>query len=190
VLNLALLHPTRESEKDHAQNWQTPASPESVLEVIKELHSAVQRLVRMSPDITCYTISARDPLPTLFREKAVLVGDAAHPIAPTHAQGAVLVMEESAALGVLLHGANTSTLKPRLEAYNDLMSPHCAAIQILSNNPTGMDDETLKKLREVYVSRVPEQGMPFSKPYRDFFYSWNIFDEAKAKLETLDSGGE
>jgi salicylate hydroxylase len=144
----------------------------------------------MSPDIKCYTISAHDPLPTLFREKAVLIGDAAHPMAPTHAQGAVLAMEESAALGVLLHGANTSTLKTRLEAYNDLMRPHCAAVQMLSNNPAGMNDEILKKLREVYDGRVPEQGMPFSKPYRDFFYSWNVSDEAKAKLETLGSGGE
>lgn len=157
---------------DHAQNWKTPASTESILEEIQGLHPAIQRLIQVRPDkvdVECYTMSARDPLRTLYRGKAVLVGEAAHPTA----------LEECAALEIFLEGVGKSVLDDRLNAYNNLMLPRCAVVQMRSSHHSGLDDAAMHKLRCPYHGSLPEQAMPFSKGYRDFFYERNIFNEVK-----------
>ncbi|KAL8752795.1 MAG: hypothetical protein Q9184_005624, partial [Pyrenodesmia sp. 2 TL-2023] len=53
------------------------------------------------------------------REKATLVGDAAHPVLPSSAQGAAQAIEDAATLAVLLRrGTNSGQVAHRLRIYN------------------------------------------------------------------------
>lgn len=39
----------------------------------------------MAPEVTLFTLTGRDPYDTLWKGRAAIIGDVAHPMAPTHA---------------------------------------------------------------------------------------------------------
>lgn len=175
VLNVALLCPTEDSRKN-ADDWHSPASIEDLLERAKDSHPMVKVLLSKAPEVKCYNLKVRDPLSTLFRGKLVLAGDAAHPMTPTHAQGGVIAIEEGAALEVFFRDIQCGDqVESRLKQYDELLRPHCALVQFASNSGH-VDEETLRKH---YSGPLPGVGFPFTKKFRDFFYRYNIFEEAE-----------
>lgn len=68
------------SEEDQAiEDWNFPATPEMLEAVMDGFHPSVKALMIKSPEIKMYTQMKRDPLPKMFKGKAVLIGDACHP---------------------------------------------------------------------------------------------------------------
>ena len=96
--------------------------------------------------VKVYTLMDHDPLDKMTRGKAVIVGDAAHPMLPTHAQGGGFALEDAAALEVLFQGMTDPLEIPkRLQMFQDLRLDRCAVTQIMSNNvvrtPEKMEDD-------------------------------------------------
>lgn len=141
----------------------------------------------MAPEVKLFTLNGRDPYDTLWRGRAVIIGDAAHPMAPTHAQAGVLALEEAAALEMLFEGvSDLKTIHTHLEAYSYHMRPLCARAQILSSYPVHQNKEAMQKLRNVYQGPIPEADLSFDRSYKDLFYSHNILNEMRELREKLD----
>ncbi|KAK8125687.1 uncharacterized protein PG998_001446 [Apiospora kogelbergensis] len=158
LMNVALRHTTQPQNEDK-EDWNSPATVEEALDV-------VHKLLR------------RDPLDKYFRGRAVILGDAAHTIPPTHAQGAVLAIEEAAALETLFSGVGCKNLvQARLEVYSDVLKTHMHIVQHLSDTIPGMYDEYRQKAEELWGGDdglYPREAYNFSAPVRQFLYSYDV----------------
>jgi len=111
-----------------------------------------------------------------------------------HAQGAASALEDAAALGVLLSSPPSATLETRLTLFQALRLPRLATTQILSSTNqyftmAGLDQKTAE-IRKFYKGPFPpwpECG-PFSYPIREFFYEYDVFEQAGKVLEFREEG--
>lgn len=100
LLNVAIFHNMRPHEKD-ARDWNSGATVEDSLEVLEGFHPAWNAIASNADFVKVYTVDHRAEVSTITRGHAVIIGDAAHPMMPTHAQGGCMVLEDAAALEVL-----------------------------------------------------------------------------------------
>lgn len=135
LMNIAVFHPTREHLKD-AREWSHPATKEDVLEVMKGWPDVWRNIINAADDdgIKVYRVEQRESISTLVNGKTILVGDAAHGMLPTYAQGGAMGIEDVAALEVLLAGLGSNNdLRSRLSLWDELRRPRSFTIQYISN---------------------------------------------------------
>jgi salicylate hydroxylase len=82
--------------------WDASASTENVHEKIRSFAQPLKDLVEKSRDWRCWSLSATTPITTWSNGRAVLLGDAAHPVLPFLAQGAVMALEDAVTLAASL----------------------------------------------------------------------------------------
>ena len=188
LMNIAIFHTTRPHQAE-ADAWNSPATVEEALEAIDGFHPAWRAMLAKADEMKVYTIGHRPLIPRLVRGKAVLIGDAAHPMMPTHAQGGCLSIEDAAALGILMSDLGQGgSVEGRLELFQAVRLPRCATTQLLSNAMfyyNGMDREAL--VREYYQGPLPPpNSIPWCEELRDFFYGYDVFDEVQKALRYKD----
>ncbi|KAK5069539.1 hypothetical protein LTS08_007577 [Lithohypha guttulata] len=188
------------SEQDQTiEDWNFPATPEMLEAVMDGFHPSVKALMMKSPEIKMYTQMKRDPLPKLFKGKAVLIGDACHPMLLTHAQGVSSSIEDAAALEVFLRGVEGSgdvnapasrKLTERLAMFEGFRLPRVSATQILTEpivpGPmfVKMGQAAEKKIRQYYQGPLPPMtSVPHSVPICNFFFAYDVTWEAEQALE-------
>ena len=187
IMNVALFHTTRTDQRDK-DDWNSPASVEDMLDQLKVgFHPAWSALFKQADSANCYTVNHRDPVPRMVRGKVALIGDAAHPMQPTHAQGGAMGIEDAGALEVLFSnfGANDS-VERRLELLNQLRIPRNTVTALYSNamfyNESSAQIES--RIREHYQGRLlPPQADGWSVPIQDFFFPYDVFAEAKKAMQ-------
>ena len=132
-----------------------------------------------------YTLMDHDPVDKMTRGRAVLIGDAAHPMLPTHAQGGCFSLEDAAALEVLFEGvAEPYKIARRLQLFQDVRLARCAVAHIMSNNFARTPEKTEEDVRKYYASPIPPaDSMPFGQAYRDFFWPYDVFEESAKALQ-------
>lgn len=124
----------------------------------------------------------------MIKGKAAIVGDAAHPMMPTHAQGGCMAIEDAASLEILFSNmSRTDTVEERLRLFQDLRLPRNVVTQILSNKMfyyEGMNDAD-DAIREQYSGRILKPGHHegWTEEIREFFYSYDVFEEARKALQ-------
>jgi salicylate hydroxylase len=190
MLNVALGHNTRPTDANK-EDWHSPSSVEEALEVIHEFADEVKELIKLAPEVKVYTLASRDPLPMLNKGKAVIVGDAACIMTPTHAQGGTLALEHAAALELLFNGARKGDVEARARDFDGLMRKHSQIVQLLSNGtraswaPKNTKEKVMQMIKEHeggdggFAGREPpsENSMPFCEAARDFIYPYDVFEE-------------
>jgi len=194
LMNFAMFHKTLPSHnrRDSAFDWNAGADLEDAKRLVEDWHPAWKALTAMADGLKVYSVAHRPEIDKMHNGKTIIVGDAAHPMMPTHAQGGSMAIEDAAALEVLL-----ADLKPdgdfrkRLELWEQLRLPRCATTQILSN--AMFYESGLKKTELV---RRYYQGPLFnlaaeswSEPIREFFYAYDIAAEAEKALRYKDLEG-
>lgn len=203
LLYCALVHPTRPTEKN-LEGWDHPANVDDVLTDAAGFHDSVRAIVEgvrgKDSDLKVYNIMFREPLSTFVRGRAVLIGDAAHLMLPTHGQGASQAIEDAAALGVLFSPTADSTsptttssapVEKRLDQFNTLRRPRASATQLLSNKMTGDLSKMVDEVKTYFTDddaaaagvRVPgADAKTFGPQYNDFFFGYDVRKEAAGAL--------
>ncbi|GKU06751.1 unnamed protein product [Fusarium langsethiae] len=183
MLNVAFRHKTK-AENEHAVDWNTNTNVQDIISMTREFNLLVAKLFSLSTSVSVHKLFRREPLETYTRERAVIIGDAAHPIQPTHAQGAVLAIEEAAALEVLFKDLQTPEQVPeRLGLYNGILKRRIHVTQLLSDAQPGVSSVLRKQAEDIWGEGIfPPEAMNFTKPIRDFFYAWDIMEEAENDL--------
>jgi salicylate hydroxylase len=99
---------------------------------------------------------------------------------PAHGQGASSSIEDAAALEVLLEGATSEDIVDRLQLFQSLRHPRATATQAMSNYMIQGGPKMIEEARKYYTGALPPPGSKtFSQPFSDFFFQYDIFEEAK-----------
>jgi salicylate hydroxylase len=138
ILNNAVVHNTSVDAGTEQDAWHSPASTEQVLAMLKNFHPAARKIVTMANEdgIKVHQLFKRPPLASFARGRAVVVGDAAHVMMPTHAAGGAMAIESAATLEVLftgVNGADGKEMEERLRLFDQLRVPRCNLAMLASN---------------------------------------------------------
>ncbi|ORY69705.1 uncharacterized protein BCR38DRAFT_480877 [Pseudomassariella vexata] len=184
TLNIVLRHTTQPQDNGKV-DWHTPATHDDVLALMKDYHPSLSHVIKKAPDIKMYKLLRREPLETYSRGRAVLLGDAAHTVLPIHAQGAVMAIEEAAALELLFKGVTDPNLvASRLELYGKVLKKHIHVNQYLGDTVPGFHDHYRQKAEEVWGDGLfPYTAYNFTAPVRQFFYSYDVRHEITKGME-------
>jgi salicylate hydroxylase len=90
MLNVALRHPTK-PENENADEWNNDTDVEDIVAMIERYHPALAEMFRLAESVSVHKVFRRDPLQTYTRGRGVIIGDAAHPIQPTHGKSSHLI---------------------------------------------------------------------------------------------------
>lgn len=88
-----------------AEDWDQAAAGTELLRALGRQCAPLQDLVRAMPNWRLWALHDRPPMASadeMARGRAILLGDAAHPMRPYFAQGAGMAIEDAAALGSTL----------------------------------------------------------------------------------------
>ncbi|SCO04893.1 related to salicylate 1-monooxygenase [Fusarium fujikuroi] len=183
MLNVAFRHKTK-AENEHAVDWNTDTNVQDITAMVGGFNPLVAKLFSLSTSVSVHKLFRREPLKTYTRGRAVIIGDAAHPIQPTHAQGAVLAIEEAAALEALFKDMQDSEqVVERLGVYNDVLKRRIHVTQLLSDAQPGISSVLRQRAEDIWGEGIfPPDAMNFTRPIRDFFYSYDVIEEAEKVL--------
>lgn len=190
LMNFAVFHPTKPHQVD-AEDWNSPATIEDVLEVLEGFHPAWHAIAKHADTMNCYTIGHRDMISRMSKDKAAIIGDAAHPMQATHAQGAGVSIEDAGALEVLFSDwTSTDSVEKRLELFSQLRLPRDNVTQLLSNTMfyhADTPEQIVQRLRQYYSGPLLEAGEAgWSEQTMKFFYSYDAFAEAEKAMMYKD----
>ncbi|KAF4960858.1 hypothetical protein FGADI_691 [Fusarium gaditjirri] len=185
MLNVAFRHKTK-AENEHAVDWNTDTNIQDITAMVGGFNPLVAKLFSLSTSVSVHKLFRREPLETYTRGRAVIIGDAAHPIQPTHAQGAVLAIEEAAALKALFEDTQDSEqVAERLGLYDNILKRRIHVTQLLSDAQPGISSVLRKRAEDIWGEGIfPPDAMNFTKPIRNFFYAWDVMQEADKVLES------
>ncbi len=109
------------------EGWATQVEPEWVLSAVAGFANPVRQLISASSDWRKWALFGTPAFRTWRNGRIVLLGDAAHPILPFFAQGAVLALEDAHVLAKEL--ASQSEIESALEAYSRARLPRATTVQ-------------------------------------------------------------
>ena len=87
------------------ESWTVPSSLDEVLDAYRDYHATLIELFHIADRNGWFKwgVFDRDPLPRWTQGRVTLLGDAAHPMLPTLAQGAAMAVEDAYVLARYLH---------------------------------------------------------------------------------------
>lgn len=111
------------------ESWTTPADAAALKAAFTDWHDTVRTLVSTTPAGECYkwALLGRDPLPSWSRDRVTLLGDAAHPMVPYLAQGAVMAVEDAWVLAACL--TDDDSIAAGFVAYEQARLKRASAVQ-------------------------------------------------------------
>lgn len=110
-------------------------------------------------EIIHWTVGERDVPDSFHKGRLVLIGDAAHPMPPTHTAGATVGVEEAAALGAMFTEEITAEQVPAvLEIFNQLWYKYATTIKYSSNSFYNMRHD--RTIREALWNKIKERCGP------------------------------
>lgn len=119
----------RVSETWVDESWNVASNPDEMLQAYAGWNDALLNVFRRIDSCYKWGIYDREPLPNLVDGRIALLGDSAHPMMPTLAQGAAQSMEDGSAIARILaqHRDDPAT---GLQAYNRERQPRVERVQL------------------------------------------------------------
>lgn len=117
-----------ECKERHAESWSATGAREQALKDFKGWSPVVREILKKAPVLNRWALYDRDPLARWSDGRAVLLGDACHPMLPFLAQGAVMAVEDAYVLARLV--SSQPDLMRALEAYEDVRKPRTTRVQL------------------------------------------------------------
>ncbi|KAL2194208.1 hypothetical protein P885DRAFT_71530 [Corynascus similis CBS 632.67] len=141
TMNFVAIHPSELSASKGEGQMDREASKEVLLDVYNDFGPVVRTLLDMadSSALRVWTLLDMDEIPTWYKGRLVLLGDAVHPILPHQGQGAAMAIEDAASLCALLpRGTTASDIPERLALYERVRDERAHKVQTLTRL-AGMD---------------------------------------------------
>jgi salicylate hydroxylase len=201
LLNCAVFHTTLEDEKEKL-DWDSNTTHARVLDALAGAHDAILNIPKTAAQLKVYTVTQRPPSKQIYNGKVLAIGDTIHHMLPSHAQGGCAALEDAGALEILFASSTFTTLPPsaaelatRLSLYSQLRLPRAATTQIMSSARPGMTMEGLAgkraEVRKFYKGDVVDYPLgctTLSEPVQDFWYGYDVFEQAARAMRYKDSG--
>jgi len=160
----------------HDTDWSAPVAPDWVAQSMPKCAAPLQALIRRAPMWKRWSLQSL-PVPAQWtRGRIALLGDAAHPVMPFFAQGAVMALEDAVVL------ADALALRPNdapaaLQAYQDARRPRVIKVADAS-----------RRNGEIYhlagpIALARNLVLRYAPPERlmaryDWLYGWKVGDQA------------
>ncbi|EID78359.1 MULTISPECIES: FAD-dependent monooxygenase [Rhodococcus] len=109
------------------ESWTTPGSVTELRELYRDFHPEARALLDACDDVLKSALYVRDPLASWTDGRAVLLGDAAHPMMPFMAQGAGMAIEDAVVLSRCLSLFDDPAVA--LQAYQETRLQRTSRIQ-------------------------------------------------------------
>jgi salicylate hydroxylase len=119
----------RVSDEWASDDWTVPSSTAEVMAAYAGWHPGLLHLLSRAREAFKWGLNDRDPLDQWVRGRIALLGDAAHPMMPTLAQGAAISMEDGAALARRID-ERRDDLDAALAAYGAERQPRGSRVQL------------------------------------------------------------
>lgn len=145
------------------ESWHLSAEREDVHRAYPGWDPLIHELIDKAERVNKWAMFAREPLPRWTEGRVTLTGDAAHPMLPFLAQGAVMAIEDAYALGALLAKLPAPTA---LATYEKLRLPRATAVQRAARSrqammaPAGESDDgaaTITNVEQIYAFDIVAQ---------------------------------
>ena len=164
---LAVVVIRKEAESD--QSWATAVPHEWVKNAVKDFAAPVRNLIETSDSWRKWSLFELPPLKTWVDDRVVLLGDAAHPVLPFLAQGAVLALEDALTLARCL--SDRDDVGAALQTYQTARSRRAGSVQAASRRNGGIYhlDGRMRRARNVTLAFSPPKRLMASY---DWLYGW------------------
>ncbi|KAF7552181.1 hypothetical protein G7Z17_g4502 [Cylindrodendrum hubeiense] len=181
LLNVVAMHPADDTDEAGESSWLAGGKQEDLMEAYKEFCPEIVEMCSLAEDLKLWSLATRDPPKVFYRERAVLVGDAAHPMLPHQGQGGAQSLEDGAALGALFPRDTTpKEITQRLEMYNKVRYERAVTVMFMSRVNNERRAEMMDDLRKF----APDAQFP-----EDMFeYCWDSYPirDALRELQKLE----
>jgi 2-polyprenyl-6-methoxyphenol hydroxylase-like FAD-dependent oxidoreductase len=93
-------------------------------------------------------------------------------------------LEDGIALETLFKGITSkSDVEAQVQLFDKLRRPRVSAVQTMSNKMMGPPDRMISEVKRYYDGPIAgRQAKTFSKEYNDFFFRYDIEEEARNML--------
>lgn len=125
-----------------AESWSAKGDLEELRERFVGFHPEVQAVLNAAPQVHKWALFERDPLPSWGAGRAVLLGDACHPMTPYMAQGAASALEDAMVLSRCLQGIDSDGIAAAFKRYEATRKPRTSQIQMNSSKNIWLKGET------------------------------------------------
>lgn len=155
-------------------DWARVVAPAWVAEAVSGFAPPVQNLVAASGDWRKWALFELAPLRNWVQDRIVLLGDAAHPVFPFLAQGAVLALEDAITLARCVSSSG-DRIGQALSRYEEKRKARAGRVQKASrrNGEIYHMSGPLRTARNVSLRRLP--GGSLLAGY-DWLYGWKVED--------------
>lgn len=114
------------------ESWSAEGDVDVLRAAFEGFHPTVQRVLAACPSVHKRVLVDREPLERWGDGRAVLLGDAAHPMTPYMAQGAAMAIEDAAVLSRCLDGIEPDGVAAALGRYEATRTERTARMQLTS----------------------------------------------------------
>ena len=184
-----------EHEADE-QSFRFQCDHNSLVRELAGFNDSILALVPKTNEILpLWKLLERPPLPTWYRGKLLVIGDAAHPMLPNLGQGAGMCVEDAGALSILfsqMPDTSPSTVNGRLDLFNSLRRPRASVVQLTSHYPS--HEDAVKLSYSESLKFMPSEQLPNVDDREDlsrWLCSYDVLRESRRVLKDyLEAGAD
>ncbi len=114
------------------ESWSAEGDVDVLRAAFEGFHPTVQRVLAACPSVHKRVLVDREPLARWGEDRAVLLGDACHPMTPYMAQGAAMAIEDAAVLSRCLGGVEPEGVAAALRRYEATRTERTSRMQLTS----------------------------------------------------------
>ncbi len=141
LLNLVVIVPDSILKTETTESWSAPGDRDEMLSCFQDYPSWVLDLLKLGNNIKLWQLRDQDPLPSYYKGRTVLIGDAAHAMTPHQGQGGTQAVEDAEGFR-LFDAANVDreSVSRILADFDSVRRPRASQIQ--DNTRKAVDKRT------------------------------------------------